>query len=219
MGTQSSILVWRIPWTEEPGRLHTVHRDAKSRTWLKQLSMHTCRGIFDCHNLVRWEWGAALLASTGCKSKMLLYMLQRTALFPTTKSYDSKWYWLCSITTLTSADLGPKLRIFCFQFAVSLQVKLVLVVAHHSLHFPPCPLSLRSLLQSILTTWVQRCRVEMLAQLWPCGGNYLQRLEGRGAPSAATPEPSLPLADTVMLGRLLCGFQLHLQFGNSVESK
>ena len=160
MGTQSSILAWRIPWTEEPGRLHTVHRDAKSRTWLKQLSIHTCRGIFDCHNLVRWEWGAALLAFTGCKSKMLLYMLQCTALFPTTKSYDSKWYWLCSITTLTSADLGPKLRIFCFQFAVSLQVKLVLVVAHHSLHFPPCPLSLRSLLQSILTTWVQRCRVE-----------------------------------------------------------
>ena len=32
MGTQSSILAWRIPWTEEPGRLHTVHRDAESRT-------------------------------------------------------------------------------------------------------------------------------------------------------------------------------------------
>ena len=25
MATHSSILAWRIPWTEEPGRLHIVH--------------------------------------------------------------------------------------------------------------------------------------------------------------------------------------------------
>ena len=25
MATQSSILAWRIPWTEEPDGLHTVH--------------------------------------------------------------------------------------------------------------------------------------------------------------------------------------------------
>ena len=31
--THSSILAWRIPWTEEPGRLHSP-RDAKSRTRL-----------------------------------------------------------------------------------------------------------------------------------------------------------------------------------------
>ena len=30
METHSSIFAWRIPWTEEPGRLHTVHRIAKS---------------------------------------------------------------------------------------------------------------------------------------------------------------------------------------------
>ena len=28
----SSIFPWKIPWTEEPGRLHTVHGVAKSRT-------------------------------------------------------------------------------------------------------------------------------------------------------------------------------------------
>ena len=38
MTTQSSILAWRIPWTEEPGRL--VYRVAKSQTWLKWLSTH-----------------------------------------------------------------------------------------------------------------------------------------------------------------------------------
>ena len=32
MITHSSILAWRIPWTEKPGRLHTVHGVAKSRT-------------------------------------------------------------------------------------------------------------------------------------------------------------------------------------------
>ena len=31
MATHSSILAWRIPWTEEPGGLHTVHGVAKSR--------------------------------------------------------------------------------------------------------------------------------------------------------------------------------------------
>ena len=65
----------------------TVHRDTKSQTELKQpnCSMHTCRGIFDCHNLVRWGWGAALLASSGCKSKMLLHTLQCTDLLPHNK--------------------------------------------------------------------------------------------------------------------------------------
>ena len=36
--THSSILAWKIPWTEEPGRLHTVHEVTKSWT---QLSMRS----------------------------------------------------------------------------------------------------------------------------------------------------------------------------------
>ena len=36
----SSIHAWRIPWTEEPGGLHRVHRGAKSRTRLKGFSTH-----------------------------------------------------------------------------------------------------------------------------------------------------------------------------------
>ena len=38
MTTHSRILAWRIPWTEEPGRLHTVQGVAQSRTRLKRLS-------------------------------------------------------------------------------------------------------------------------------------------------------------------------------------
>ena len=33
MATRSSILTWKIPWTEEPGEL-TVHRVAKNHTGL-----------------------------------------------------------------------------------------------------------------------------------------------------------------------------------------
>ena len=32
MATHSSILAWRISWTEEPGELHTVHGVSKSGT-------------------------------------------------------------------------------------------------------------------------------------------------------------------------------------------
>ena len=38
MATHSSILAWRIPWTEEPGRLQSMR--SQSRTRLQQLSMH-----------------------------------------------------------------------------------------------------------------------------------------------------------------------------------
>ena len=37
MATHSSILAWRIPWTEEPGRLR-VHGVAKSRTQLSDFT-------------------------------------------------------------------------------------------------------------------------------------------------------------------------------------
>ena len=34
MATHSSILAWRIPWTEEPGELYIVHVVAESQTRL-----------------------------------------------------------------------------------------------------------------------------------------------------------------------------------------
>ena len=40
VATHTSILAWRIPWTEETGRLWTI--GLQSQTWLKQLSMHAC---------------------------------------------------------------------------------------------------------------------------------------------------------------------------------
>ena len=40
MVTHSSILVWRIPWTEEPRGLQSI--ESQSQTQLKQLSAHIC---------------------------------------------------------------------------------------------------------------------------------------------------------------------------------
>ena len=34
LATHSSILAWRIPWTEEPGGLYIVHGGVKSQTQL-----------------------------------------------------------------------------------------------------------------------------------------------------------------------------------------
>ena len=38
MSTHSSILAWRIPWTEEPDRLQSM--GSQSRTQLERRSMH-----------------------------------------------------------------------------------------------------------------------------------------------------------------------------------
>ena len=41
MAIHSSILAWKIPWTEFSGELHTVLRVTKSPTRLKRLSTHS----------------------------------------------------------------------------------------------------------------------------------------------------------------------------------
>ena len=41
MATYSSTLAWKMPWTEEPGRLQSIGLQ-KSWIQLKQLSMHAC---------------------------------------------------------------------------------------------------------------------------------------------------------------------------------
>ena len=41
MATHSSILAWRIPWTEEPGKLQSIELQGRNRLkQLKRLSSH-----------------------------------------------------------------------------------------------------------------------------------------------------------------------------------
>ena len=51
MATHSSILAWRIPGTEEPGRFHPI--ELQSRTQLKQLNTHTHTHT---HTPPLWVW-------------------------------------------------------------------------------------------------------------------------------------------------------------------
>ena len=49
MATHFSILAWRIPWTEEPGRLQSM--GSQSQTRLKRLNTHT--GTVDCTSAIK----------------------------------------------------------------------------------------------------------------------------------------------------------------------
>ena len=44
MATHSSILAWRIPWTEEPSGLYIVHGVANSRTGLSDFHF-SCKAL------------------------------------------------------------------------------------------------------------------------------------------------------------------------------
>ena len=53
MVTQSSTLAWKIPWTEEPGRLQSMGSQRVGHDWATSLSLH-----FYCYR-------ASLVAQTG----------------------------------------------------------------------------------------------------------------------------------------------------------
>ena len=40
MGTHSSILAWRIPWTEEPGRLESIELHRVGHNWGNLAHVH-----------------------------------------------------------------------------------------------------------------------------------------------------------------------------------
>ena len=42
MVTHSSILIWRIPWTEEPGRLQSMRSQKVRHNWTTNTHTHTC---------------------------------------------------------------------------------------------------------------------------------------------------------------------------------
>ena len=51
MATHSSTLAWKIPWMEEPGRLHTVHGITKSQTRLSNQNIRASQVVLMVKNL------------------------------------------------------------------------------------------------------------------------------------------------------------------------
>ena len=89
MAIHSRILAWRIPWTEEPGRLQSMGSQ-KSRTWLSDWTQR-CNGPLESPHLplfliswplLIWEWSAfskpcSLFYSLICLAVSVLVSAQR----------------------------------------------------------------------------------------------------------------------------------------------
>ena len=83
MVTHSSILAWRIPWTEEPGGLQSAGSQRVGHNWATSLSLSLTRELDICPAFliqVTWLVGLWLVASTTVSSSWshfssLLYKL------------------------------------------------------------------------------------------------------------------------------------------------
>ena len=75
MAIHSSILAWRIPWIEEPGRLQ--YRVRKSWTQLKQLSMHAGDSGIGITSMEIFLWTLFLL-EYNCFTMLLVSAVQQS---------------------------------------------------------------------------------------------------------------------------------------------
>ena len=67
MATHSSILAWRIPWTEEPGGLQSMGSQRVGHDWLAHTHPHGKASLERFHwNGWCWSWSSSTLA-TWCK--------------------------------------------------------------------------------------------------------------------------------------------------------
>ena len=56
MATHSSVLAWKMPWTEEPGGLQSMGSQRVDTT--EQLSMHTHKNIDSGFQSLSWNTGS-----------------------------------------------------------------------------------------------------------------------------------------------------------------
>ena len=57
MATHSSILAWKTPWTEEPGRLYSPwgHKESDMTEWLTHIFLGLLRFFFSKSTIQIWE--------------------------------------------------------------------------------------------------------------------------------------------------------------------
>ena len=102
MATHSNILARRIPWTEEPVGLHTVHGVANSWTRLRDEHFHffTIHDCLVCKWLARFFCSPSYITSSG-----------RAEIFAYSRNSNNCWTELCFFTFftfLTTARLKPR---------------------------------------------------------------------------------------------------------------
>ena len=110
MATHSSILAWKIPWKEEPGRLQSMGSQRIWHNWATSLSLSTCvRGaekqIWVFLKLAWSKTGVQGTLSTGWTDtvEMKGWELQGTG-----SQGLSPSFWFCSATWLSSLLEGGK---------------------------------------------------------------------------------------------------------------
>ena len=71
LATHSSILSWRIPWTEEPGRLQSMGLQKVGRDWTTKTSsiLHMVMYVFKCYS-----FNSSHLSYPHCVHKSVLYV-------------------------------------------------------------------------------------------------------------------------------------------------
>ena len=71
MATHSSILAWKIPWTEDPGRLQFVGRKGSDTTEQLMLSLFHCLPktqiniVIDSENQMTWSQSSRVYSGIG----------------------------------------------------------------------------------------------------------------------------------------------------------
>ena len=76
MATHSSILAWRIPWTEEPGRLHKIAKELAMTEGTELLCMQgTSKGLWDKRHGELWNqtcmWKQSLIIRCSALGKSI----------------------------------------------------------------------------------------------------------------------------------------------------
>ena len=89
MATHSSILACRNPWTEQPGRLHTVHRVSKSQTdW-------ATNSLTFFHNKAEW-------CLTWLKDSIMLHIWQEFSIWKVLNFWEISVLFLAYFSTYNS---------------------------------------------------------------------------------------------------------------------
>ena len=80
MATHSSILAWKIPWTEESGRLQSMGSQRVGHNWVTllfqvrtQFHSFTCKCPFSKHQLLKTTFSPLWIFSTLIKDQLTIY--------------------------------------------------------------------------------------------------------------------------------------------------
>ena len=100
VATHSSILTWRIPWTEEPGGLRSMGLQRVGHNWSNWARTHTCEEGWHCSiSCCSCSWDCKLKE----EKRHTLKLVTVNTLFSSSKSYPSIPSALAQIPSL----LGP----------------------------------------------------------------------------------------------------------------